>query len=106
MVITDARYIQFGTDVGNLQPTLKRLLDAFEWADGEVHQKEAKELIGDFNGTLKECRELLGNHKGILRDGAGFVQNVRWGLSTQKRVDELRARIQFHIQTINLFLAT
>ncbi|KAJ9638211.1 hypothetical protein H2199_006898 [Coniosporium tulheliwenetii] len=107
----DTRYLQFGKDVGKLQPALKRLVVAFEAAlqlrdtrDRELLRREAKELIGDFNATLKECREILENNKGIVKDGAGFVQNVMWGQSTQKKVDEQRTRIQFHVQKIEFFM--
>jgi hypothetical protein len=112
-VIPDARYVQFGKDLGNLQPALNRLLEGFARAlhlrdhgplDSEPLQREARELIGDFNTTLKECRTILSNNKEILRDRSGFVQNVKWGLSTEKQVDELRTRIQFHIQKIQIFM--
>lgn len=97
--------------MSKLQPALRRLAAAFETAlqlrdtrDRELLRREAKELIGDFNATLKECREILENNRGIVKDGAGFVQNVMWGQSTQKKVDEQRTRIQFHVQKIEFFM--
>lgn len=98
-----------------MKPTLARLLVAFQRAiqlreyeplDGDRLEREAKELIGDFNATLTECREILEDNRGIIKDGAGFVQNVIWGTSTQTRVDELRKRIQLHIQKIELFMGS
>jgi hypothetical protein len=112
---TDARYLQFGNDVGKLRPTLRRLLPALERtlqlcdpssSCEEPLKREARELIGDFNATLEECREILENNRGIVRDGSGFVQDVIWGASTHKRVEELRNRIQFHIQKIEIFMAS
>ncbi|KAF1814074.1 hypothetical protein P152DRAFT_303584 [Eremomyces bilateralis CBS 781.70] len=109
----DIRYLQFGADVAKLQPTLKRLLSAFNRSllhrgsdspDDDLLRREAKGLIGDFNVTLKECKELLETHKGIVRDGTGFIDNVIWGASTKKRVDDLRARLQSDIQRIEFFL--
>jgi hypothetical protein len=112
-VIIDARYVQLRKDLGSLQPALGRLLNGFERAlhlrdrdplGSERLQREARELIGDFTATLKECRSILSNNKEIVRDKSGFVQNLKWGLSTEKRIDELRTRIQFHIQKIQIFM--
>ena len=101
--------------MGKLRPTLRRLLTEFERAlqlrdpgslDDELLRREAKELIGDFNATLEECREILVNNSGIIRDGSGFIQDVKWGASTHERVKELRNRIQFHIQKIDIFMGS
>ncbi len=67
-------------------------------------QRESQELIGDFTATLAECREILVRHVSLQRDRAGFIQNVVWAASTQKKVDDLRARIQFHTQKIYLVI--
>ena len=116
----DAKYLQFAKDVRRLGERLRQLQDAFLQAlvhNEEIDldssgtnsrknplERESQELVGDFNATLAECREILTRHISLQRDRAGFIQNVVWAASVQKKVDELRIRIQFHAQKIYLII--
>ena len=114
------KYLQFSKDVRRLDERLRQLRDALGQAleqseDLDLNslgthsrpnplKRESEELIGDFNSTLKECREIMVSNVSLQRDRAGFIQNVVWGASTQKKVDDLRTRIQFHSQKIYLVI--
>jgi len=76
----------------------------FQHRNQEQLKSEAEDIVGDFQKTLEECRILLQKH--ITLDGrrASVIDNLFWGLSTQKRVEELRKRIQFHTQKIYLVI--
>ncbi len=112
----DTKYLQFSKDVRRLDERLRQLRDALEQAldldfdstdtnSGHTSLKrESQELVGDFAATLAECREILVGHVSLQRDRAGFIQNVVWAASTQKKVEDLRARIQFHTQKIYLVI--
>ena len=117
---SDVKYLQFSKDVRRLDERLRQLRDALQqaveqsddldldaqgtYARSNPLKRESEELIGDFNSTLKECREILVSNVSLQRDRAGFIQNVVWNASTQKRVDDLRTRIQFHCQKIYLVI--
>ncbi len=116
----DAKYLQFSKDVRRLGERLRQLRDAFQQAFDQSEdldldstnaksrqnplKRESQELIGDFTTTLAECREILVRHVSLQRDRAGFIQNVLWAANVQKKVDDLRARIQFHAQKIYLII--
>ena len=114
------KYLQFSKDVRRLDERLRQLRDALQQALNQSEdldldspfthsrpnplKRESEELVGDFNSTLKECREIVVSNVSLQRDRAGFIQNVVWGASTQKKVDDLRTRIQFHSQKIYLVI--
>ena len=116
----DVKYLHFAKDVHRLDERLRQLQNAFQQAldqsediDLESNriqsrrnplERESQELVGDFNVTLVECQEIVVRHVSFQRDRAGFIQNVIWAASTQKKVDELRTRIQFHAQKIYLII--
>ncbi|KAL8877565.1 MAG: hypothetical protein Q9198_004440 [Flavoplaca austrocitrina] len=54
------------------------------------------QAVGDFKKTLEECEKLLNDHERFRRNTAGFVDNVVWHVSTQRDVEILRGRVQFH----------
>ncbi|TKA66478.1 hypothetical protein B0A49_10100 [Cryomyces minteri] len=64
----------------------------------EPFEREVGEIIGDFVQTLGDCKEILSKHK----NKAGFIQNVVWAVATEKKVDSLRKRLQFHTAHINM----
>lgn len=118
--IPDTKYSHFSEDVRCLDERLRQLRDAFQQArdqseDRDLNstdtnprqsslQRESQELIGDFAATLTECCEILVRHVSLQRDRAGFIQNVVWAASTQKKVDDIRSRIRFHAQKIYLVI--
>ncbi|KAK3046307.1 hypothetical protein LTS18_013398, partial [Coniosporium uncinatum] len=114
----DARYQDFKKDIERLEDRLTQLQTAFQGASAELDDPdvyyqqraqiklkgEAEDIVGDFQTTLQECKDLLQKH--ITLDGrrASIIDNLFWGFSTQKRVEELRRRIQFHTQKIYLVI--
>ena len=61
------------------------------------------QLIGDFHQTLQECDSLLSRH-GYLRSGRNNVSsNLRWWLSGEGAVDNLTARLKFHITKVGFY---
>lgn len=63
------------------------------------------QAVGHFQKTLAECEKLLGDHERFRRDAAGFVDNVVWHVSTQRDVDLLKERVQFHATKVSKLLS-
>ncbi|KAL8670233.1 MAG: hypothetical protein Q9168_005222 [Polycauliona sp. 1 TL-2023] len=61
-----------------------------------VALQPVSQAVGDFKKTLDECEKLLNDHERFRRDTAGFVDNVVWHVSTQRDVEILTERVQFH----------
>lgn len=60
-------------------------------------------LTGDFHQTLQECDSLLSRH-GYLRSGRNNISsNLRWWLSAEGPVDNLIARLKFHITKVEFY---
>lgn len=105
--LKDVHYKQFENDVRGLEKSLEELVTTFD--SNFPYQRpirDLKDLVGDFNQTLKECRQILETPRfvGLRTGGAGFVQNIAWAVSSQEKVDALRRRIQFHTQKISLII--
>ncbi|KAL8885843.1 MAG: hypothetical protein Q9215_006354 [Flavoplaca cf. flavocitrina] len=64
--------------------------------DSRVALQPVCQAVGDFRKTLDECETLLNDHERFRRNTAGFVDNVVWHVSTQRDVEILRGRVQFH----------
>ena len=61
------------------------------------------QLIGDFHKTLQECDSLLSRH-GYLQTGRTNVSsNLRWWLSAEGAVDNLMARVRWHITKVEFY---
>jgi hypothetical protein len=72
--------------------------------DGVV-ERDRKELVGDFNRTLKECHNFLVENSQLLHGSAGILDNVQWHLGgTQSKITILRGRIQSHSTKILLII--
>lgn len=65
-------------------------------------ETERRNLIGDFQTTLRECEIILTEHSSYLRSPSSFRQNVLWEFRIQDRIDKLVNRVQFHISKITL----
>ncbi len=71
--------------------------------DVDAAKKLWPQLIGDFHQTLQECDSLLSRH-GYLRSGRNNVSsNLRWWLSAEGAVDNLMARVRFHITKVEFY---
>lgn len=61
------------------------------------------QLTGDFYQTLQECESLL-NRNGHLRNGRTSVAyNLHWWLSAEDAVDNLTAKLRFHITKVEFY---
>ena len=70
-------------------------------------EKERKAIVGPFVGTLEECERLLSANKSYRAEAGRHsnpIQNLRWHLSQQEKVDDLRRRIQFHSEKIRFVI--
>ncbi|CAL8584243.1 hypothetical protein XPA_009848 [Xanthoria parietina] len=106
----DILYLRFGREIQSFAENLQQLEAVVDnanrqrpprrWGNPDSECRVALEpvsqAVGDFQKTLAECEKLLGDHERFRRDAAGFVDNVVWHLSTQRDVDLLRERVQFH----------
>lgn len=106
----DILYLRFGREIESFSDNLKQLEAVVNqtnrqrprrtWRNPDDECRLAlqpvSQAVGDFRKTLEECEKLLNDHERFRRDEAGFVDNVVWHLSTQRDVDILRERVQFH----------
>lgn len=61
------------------------------------------QLTGDFYKTLQECDILLNRH-GNLRGGlTNLSANLRWWLTAEGTVDNLIARLRFHMTKVEFY---
>jgi hypothetical protein len=119
--LLDAKYIEFGDDVRFLGDKLAALGDSYKKASRErqrrvassvgqaardaVVERDRRELVGDFNKTLKECHNFLVENSQLLYRSAGILDNVQWHLGgAQSKVAILRGRIQSHSIKILLII--
>ncbi|KAI4181527.1 MAG: hypothetical protein LQ346_006756 [Caloplaca aetnensis] len=114
----DILYLRFGREIESFSDNLKQLEAVVNqtnrqrprrtWRNPDDECRLAlqpvSQAVGDFRKTLEECEKLLNDHERFRRDEAGFVDNVVWHLSTQRDVDILRERVQFH--TTKLLVVT
>ena len=106
----DVLYLRFGREIESFAKNLRQLIDVAEnaiekrprraWGNHNDDCRQALlpllQAVGDFQATLAECQKLLSDRNRFQRDVAGFIDNVQWHTGTQKAVDELRDRVQFH----------
>ncbi|KAL9034636.1 MAG: hypothetical protein Q9180_005293 [Flavoplaca navasiana] len=114
----DILYLQFGREIEFLSESLKQLEAVINnanlqrprrrWGNPDQESRVALlpvcQAVGDFRKTLDECEKLLNDHERFRRNTAGFVDNVVWHVSTQRDVEILRSRVQFH--ATKLFIIT
>ena len=111
--------MRFGREVESFAANLKQLVAITDHANlqrphrpwgnhaDDCHQalQPLSQAVGDFQKTLEECQRVLNDHDRFQRDTAGFIDNVQWHLgSTQRDVDILRARVQFHTTKLHILL--
>ena len=117
MICVGVKYQEFVSDIrtlGNGLNRLKNVVEAAEkqyprreWRGDEQHIGDAQnlwpQLTGDFYQTLKECESLLTRH-GRLRNGhARPLDNLTWWLSAEGAVDNLMAKLKFHITKVEFY---
>jgi hypothetical protein len=119
----DSRYKNFRNDIFNFRNLLgslqRALQDAQRRFEGSSHpirihaysplskefEDERKTIIGNFVGTLNTCDKLLEEIKKYRLKYSNVIENLRWHLSQQeRRVDDLRTRLQFHSEKIRLVM--
>ncbi|KAI5782675.1 hypothetical protein EDC01DRAFT_664456 [Geopyxis carbonaria] len=62
-----------------------------------------KEIMGDFDGTLKRTQKLLDKSK-FTRNGRGYITRIQWTMSTEEEVKSLTQACQFHIIKIQFVI--
>ena len=60
------------------------------------------EIVGDFKQTLRDCDSLLKDKSKYKSSPANLVDNVVWHASTERDVNSLTKRLQFHMTKVNL----
>ena len=106
----DVQYLRFGREIQSFASNLQSVVEVTEnatekrpprrWGNHDNEYRQALEpltkAVGDFQATIKECQKLLNDHNRFQRNAAGFIDNVQWHMGTQRDVDILRERVQFH----------
>ena len=119
----DVRYKNFRNDIFNFRHLLEKLEQALQNAqqryEGSPHptrihaysplsadfEDERKTIVGNFVETLNACDKLLDENKKYRLKYSNVIENLRWHLSQQeRRVDDLRTRLQFHSEKIRLVM--
>ena len=115
--ISAVKYQQFIGDIGTLCSALKRLKSVVEAAErqyprrewhGDAHRLEGAQslwpqLTGDFYQTLKECESLLARHGRLQNGRATAFANLNWWLLAEGAVDNLIAKLKWHITKVELY---
>ena len=112
----DVKYLQFGRDISSLGFSLQQLeliiKNAQKQSPEKPWRREAdsstatilntlSEVTGDFKRTLHDCERLLSDNSKFQRSATSFVDNVVWHSSTERVVNHLRQRVNFHLTKIN-----
>jgi hypothetical protein len=108
-------YHEFGQDVRSLADSLHILSRVVEQAGDTLHSHcgsaalvrwdplSLREIVGDFEVTLRECHELIRtNQRYGIRTNP--IRNIEWHVLVQPTADRLRQRIALHNSKIQLFL--
>ena len=108
--------MQFGRDISSLGSSLRRLESIIKNAEEQCPEKPWRreadnttatilntlsEVAGDFNRTLHDCEKLLSDNSKFQRSATSFVDNVVWHSSTERVVNHLRQRVNFHLTKLN-----
>ena len=112
----DVKYLQFGREISSLGSSLQRLESIIKNAQEQSPEKSWRreadsttatilntlaEVTGDFKCTLHYCEKLLSDNSKFQRSATGFVDNVVWHITTEKVVNRLRQRVNFHLTKVN-----
>lgn len=119
----DVRYKNFRNDIFNFRHLLEKLDQALQNAQQRYErsphptriqaysplsadfEEERKTLVGNFEDTLRACDKLLDENRKYRLKYSNVVENLKWHLSQQeRRVDDLRTRLQFHSEKIRLVM--
>ena len=108
--------MQFGRDISSLGFSLQRLESIIKNAEEQSPAKSWRrepdsttatilntlsEVTGDFKRTLQDCEKLLSDNSKFQRSATSFVDNVVWHSSTERVVNHLRQRVNFHLTKLN-----
>ncbi|KAL8757214.1 MAG: hypothetical protein Q9184_004274 [Pyrenodesmia sp. 2 TL-2023] len=111
----DVKYLRFRQDISSLARSLKQLEDILNnagnqrsrrpWHSDVEHFGEAlqvlPEVTGDFHKTLKDCERLLRDHTRLQYGRSSVASNFAWWTSTERDVNNLRERVNFHITKVS-----
>ncbi|KAL8898589.1 MAG: hypothetical protein Q9207_006622 [Kuettlingeria erythrocarpa] len=111
----DVKYLRFRQDISSLSERLKQLEDILNnagnqrsrrpWHTDADHFGEAlqvlPEVTGDFHKTLKDCERLLRDHARLQYGKSSVASNFAWWTSTERDVNNLRDRVNFHITKVS-----
>ena len=91
----------------NVVEAAERQYPRREWHD-DAHRIEGAQslwpqLTGDFYQTLKECESLLARHGRLQNGRATAFANLNWWLSAEGAVDNLIAKLKWHITKVELY---
>lgn len=74
------------------------------WHTDADHYGEALQILpdvtGDFYKTLQDCQRLLRDHARLQYGRASVAANFTWWTSTERDVNNLRQRVNFHIAKV------
>ena len=116
-IFVDLKYYQFLSDIRILGHSLEKLRDVVEqyerqntsaeWFRRAQRQDSSERLwarlTGDFLQTLEECHSLLDRHNYLRNGRSKFSSNIRWWLTAEGAVDNLMARLKFHIDAVQWY---
>ncbi|CAG9940139.1 unnamed protein product [Clonostachys rosea f. rosea IK726] len=108
-------YAEFGSDIRGLAHSLSILDQVINTANASLQNQgghralvrydpvSLREIVGDYETTLRECRELLDDNRRY--EGArNPLRNIEWNILVQPVADRLRQRILMHNSKIQLVL--
>ena len=112
------QYQEFVDSIRILSSSLERLRDVAIELDSQrrnwqsyrdaQYSTQKNDLLpsamGNFGQTLEQCDALLGRH-GYLQNGrSGAFFNLQWWLKVERTVNDLKAKLKWHIDMIGFYL--
>ena len=112
---SDEQYGDFLRTVRSFERTLVAFKEIFDrgtlpnLSQGDPQQwkkrvdRERREIVGDFEGTLSQCQNLL-EKNAARQDWPNFVKGAAWVIGgNQDEARSLKERLQFHAIKVSTF---
>lgn len=113
----DHKYRRVISDIETLRNSLERLQVVIKSAEQQYARREWHRdarptelaealwprLTGDFYQTLLESQSLLSRHDHLRGGRTNALSNLRWWWSTEDAVNNLTARLRFHIAMVEFY---
>jgi hypothetical protein len=109
------QYQEFGRDIFGLANSLEILTDVVSTANASLQRQAGRdagvqwdptslrEIVGDYEQTLRECSDLLASNRRYQATRNPLL-SIEWNVLVQPRAERLQQRISMHNSKVLLLL--